>query len=129
VPGLTRLPELGRAIHAHVLPRPLDYTPPPGSDRVAFDADLLTGPLSVRRRQPGDRFVPFGSADERRLKSFLISARIPRWERDTLALVESGGEIIWIAAVRRAAAAPVTDATRWVLELVWVPLPISSSPS
>jgi len=37
-------------------------------------------------------------------------------------VVEAGGEIIWVAQLRRGAAAPLTAATRRVLELALMPL-------
>jgi hypothetical protein len=39
-----------------------------------------------------------------------------------LPLVEAAGEILWVAGVRRAAAAPVTTATRDIVELRLLPL-------
>jgi tRNA(Ile)-lysidine synthase len=75
----------------------------------------------VRARRRGDRFEAFGGS-ERRLKSFLIDAKVPRWERGRLPIVEAGGEILWVAGHRRAAAAPVTAVTRRVLELRLVAL-------
>ena len=94
---------------------------PRAADCVAFDADALTAPLAIRRRRRGDRFDAFG-AGERRLKSFLIDAKVPRWERDRLPLVESAGRIVWVAGLRRGAAAPVTAATREILELKLIAL-------
>jgi len=58
-----------------------------------------------------------GAVELRRLKSFLIDAGVPRWERPRTALVEAGGEIIWVAGVRRGRVAPVTVATARILEL------------
>jgi tRNA(Ile)-lysidine synthase len=83
---------------------------------VSFDAEQLPGRLLVRARRRGDRFEAFGGGD-RRLKSCLIDAKVPRWERGRLPIVEADGRIVWIAGVRRAAAAPVTPATRRVLVL------------
>jgi tRNA(Ile)-lysidine synthase len=77
--------------------------------------------LTIRARRRGDRFRPFGAGD-RRLKAFLIDAKVPRWERVRLPLVDAGGEILWVAGVRRAATAPVTAATRDVMELRLLPL-------
>jgi tRNA(Ile)-lysidine synthase len=76
----------------------------------------------VRARRPGDRFSPFGGGGERRLKSFLIDEKIPRWERTRLPLVEAGGRIFWVGGVRRSREAPLTPATRRVLELTLDPL-------
>lgn len=54
---------------------------------------------------------------ERRLKSFLIAAGVPRWERSRIPLLEADGEIIWVAGLRRGRAAPVTEDTRRILEV------------
>ena len=74
-------------------------------------------PLHIRGRERGDRFRPFSEPGERRLKTFLIDARVPRWDRDRLPLVEAGREIVWVGGLRRGAQAPVTAATRHIVEL------------
>jgi tRNA(Ile)-lysidine synthase len=94
---------------------------------VAFDAERLTGPLVVRSRCRGDRFLPFGGACERRLKTLLIDAKVPRWERDRVPLVEAGGSIVWVGGLRRGAQAPITPDSRQVLELRLQPMGISQS--
>jgi tRNA(Ile)-lysidine synthase len=92
------------------------YRTPHEPARVAFDADAIASRLLVRARRRGDRFQAFGGG-ERRLKSFLIDAKVPRWERGRLPVIEADGQILWLAGLRRASAAPVTAATRRVLEL------------
>jgi tRNA(Ile)-lysidine synthase len=42
---------------------------------------------------------------------------VPRWERDRVPLVEAGGDIIWVAGLRRGQAAPVGPGTRRILEV------------
>jgi tRNA(Ile)-lysidine synthase len=121
IPGAVALPEIGRRLEARLLPA-ASYAVPRRLDVVAFDAALLPGPLTVRARRPGDRFQPFGAEGERRLKTFLIDAGVPRWERHRVPVVEAGGRIVWVAGLRRAAAAPVTAGTRQVLELALEPL-------
>jgi tRNA(Ile)-lysidine synthase len=115
IPGATGLPEIGRALNAMVLDGE-GYVVPRGPRVAAFDADVLPRPLIVRHRRPGDRFTPFGGA-EVRLKRFLIAAKVPRWERDAVPIVEAGGRIAWVAGHRRGDAAPITARTRRVLEL------------
>jgi tRNA(Ile)-lysidine synthase len=119
-PGRLVLPEIGRAIEATILPAE-DYLVSRDPARVAFDADVLPSRLLVRARRRGDRFRAFRGV-ERRLKSLLIDAKVPRWERGRVPVVEAGGEIVWLAGLRRGAAAPVTAATRRVLELRLVTL-------
>ena len=120
VPGRVDLPEIGRALSARVLPAS-GYPVPRVADRIALDAALVPRSLLVRPRRRGDRFRPFGGG-ERRLKSFLIDARVPRWDRGRLPLVEADGRILWLAGLRRASAAPVTADTREILELTLLPL-------
>jgi tRNA(Ile)-lysidine synthase len=121
VPGTVVLPEIGRLLEARLVSAS-GYPVPRDASRVAFDADRLSGPLVVRARRAGDRLVPFGGG-ERRLKAVLIDARVPRWERARIPVVAAAGEIVWLAGLRRGAAAPVTDRTRTVLELALRSLP------
>jgi len=90
-------------------------------ERAAFDADRLPPRLLVRARRRGDRLAAFGGG-ERRLKTLLIDAKIPRWERGRVPVVEADGRIIWVAGMRRAATAPLTPTTPRVLELRLVAL-------
>jgi len=117
VSGTTILPEVGLKLTARVVARPPDFSPPRDPRRAAFDADRLPSKLEVRARRAGDRFTPFGGTGERRLKSFLIDARVPRWARPRLPLLEADGEIIWLAGVRRGHAAPVGPGTQRILEV------------
>jgi tRNA(Ile)-lysidine synthetase-like protein len=119
-PLAVALDEIGRALVSRLVPA-RGYCVPRRPHVVAFDADALPGALTVRARAAGDRFRPFGGG-ERRLKTFLIDARVPRWERDRLPLVIAGGEIVWVGGVRRGAQAPVGYQTVRVLELALEPL-------
>ena len=117
VPGSVELSEVGMRLDARVLERAPDYVASREARRVAFDADHVPVTLVVRPRRSGDRFVPFGGPGERRLKSFLIDAGIPRWERPRIPLLDVDGEIIWVAGVRRGHRAPVGPSTRRILEV------------
>jgi tRNA(Ile)-lysidine synthase len=120
-PGELHLPEIGRRLTAALVERGRDYAVPREPGRVAFDAEVLPSTLTIRGRRGGDVFSPFVAASApaapRRLKSFLIDAGVPRWQRSRTPLVEAGGQIIWVAGVRRGCGAPVTAATTRVLEL------------
>ena len=120
VPGRIELPEIGRAMRATILDA-AGYEVPRDAAVVAFDADALPSMLTVRARRRGDRLTPFGHG-ERRLKTLLIDAKIPRWERSRIPVIEAAGEIVWIGGLRRGAVAPLTERTRRVLQLALVPL-------
>jgi tRNA(Ile)-lysidine synthase len=72
-----------------------------------FDMDQIVFPITIRSFRPGDRFAPFGLQGTQKLKKYFIDHKIPRAERPRFPLVVSGGEIIWIAGLRRSSRAPV----------------------
>jgi tRNA(Ile)-lysidine synthase len=115
VPGRLDLPEIGRTLEARVVPA-AGYTASRTANCVAFDAACVPREILVRPRRAGDRFEAFGGA-ERRVKSFLIDVKVPRWERARVPILEADGRILWIAGLRRGAAAPLTRDTREVLEI------------
>jgi tRNA(Ile)-lysidine synthase len=117
VPGTLALDEVGLHLEARCFPRSPSYAPPRDRAIAAFDADRLPPVLTVRARRAGDRFPPFGATGERRLKSFLIDAGVPRWERPRTPLLEADGEIVWVVGLRRGRAALVTCDTRRILEV------------
>lgn len=120
VPGVTALPEIARALVARYVDAS-GYDIPRSACAAAFDADRLAMPLTVRARRRGDRFVTFGGP-ERRLKHVLIGAKIPRWRRASVPIIENADGIAWVVGVRRGAIAPVVPATRRILEIALVPL-------
>jgi tRNA(Ile)-lysidine synthase len=115
VPGRVELPEIGRVLEAALVDAD-GYRVPRDGVVAAFDADRVPGALTIRARRGGDRLVAVDQA-ERRLKTLLIAAKIPRWERPRIPVVEAGADVLWVAGIRRAGLAPLTAATRRVLEL------------
>lgn len=65
---------------------------------VAARADLLTSPLTVRSRRPGDRFYPAGLGGRtKKVQDVLVDRKVPRQQRDFLPLVvDNAGTIVWI---------------------------------
>ncbi len=87
-----------------------------------FDADALRLPLTVRRWAPGDRMRPFGSAEAVRVSDLLTNARVEPDARAMQAVVtDPGGTLVALPGVRAAHVAPLTEATRRVLQLRWAP--------
>lgn len=90
-----------------------------GPLRAVLDADRIEPPLVVRRRRPGDRFWPLGAAGEKKLKEYLIDAKVPAEERKDLLLVADrrGKRPVWLVGDRPAEVVRVTPETRRVLLL------------
>lgn len=56
--------------------------------------------MKVRYRRNGDRFKPFGMKNTKKVKDFLIDAKIDRKDRDKLPIITSASDIIWIVPLR-----------------------------
>ena len=104
VPGHTPLPRLDTEIVATVVENPINCAVtdkfPDGKFQAAFDLDLLQLPLKLRQRRDGDRFHPFGMRGTKKLKDFLIDAKIPRQERERVPVLMDRDEIIWVVGYR-----------------------------
>ncbi len=122
VPGEVPLAGFGLRLRASILPREEAIRDPgdlrgAGRDRAFLDADLLPGPLLIRPRRPGDRFVPLGGPGSRKVKSFLIDRKVPVDERGRIPLVLSGERIAWVVGHEIDDRFKVTAGTRRVLVL------------
>jgi tRNA(Ile)-lysidine synthase len=88
------------------------------TDRVErFDLEKIRLPLTVRRRRPGDRFVPLGLKSEKKIGKFLTAQRIPHRLREKVLIVADSDKTIWVCPVRISESAKVTSRTRSVLQL------------
>lgn len=68
-----------------------------------LDPEALSLPLTVRVRQPGDRFQPLGMGGRSaKLSDFFINNRLPRRARERWPLVLSDDQIVWIPGLRLA---------------------------
>jgi tRNA(Ile)-lysidine synthase len=94
----------------------------PAADRAVFDLDTLSYPLVIRNVKPGDRMTPFGMQGSQKIKKIFIDRKIAANRRLKIPLLECGGDIIWVAGVRRGNAAVLTPNTRQILEVKLEPL-------
>lgn len=107
IPGKLSIPELGIDVITHLLPG----IPDPDNKKVCFDWDALDKPLFIRSRRPGDRFRLDGPGGVRKLKDYLIDAKIPVEERDQLGILASAGRVYWIIGDRKSVEGKITSET------------------
>jgi tRNA(Ile)-lysidine synthase len=62
-----------------------------------LDGSVLSPPVLVRGRQPGDRFRPLGmEGHSMKLADFLVNVKLPQRARAAWPLVCSQDEILWV---------------------------------
>jgi len=94
----------------------------PGGERLTAEFDLQrTGvELSVRQRQRGDRFQPLGMGMPKKLRRFMVDAKIPRSLRGDVPIVCAHGQVIWVVGWRIGDGCKITDATGEILQLEFI---------
>lgn len=115
VPGSVRIGETGAVLTASV-----SNLADAGADKktAILDADKIAPPLTVRSRKKGDYFHPIGfSGKRKKLQDFFVDEKIPRDERDSVPLVLSSDDIIWVAGMRADERFRATEKTERFLAL------------
>jgi tRNA(Ile)-lysidine synthase len=75
-------------------------------------------PLTVRPREAGDHFYPAGFGKKKKLQDFFVDEKVPRDMRDSVPVLLSGDDIVWVAGFRADERFAVTDKTEKVLRLI-----------
>jgi len=69
--------------------------------QAEFDYDKIAAPLFIRSRRDGDRFCPAGMGGKsKKLQDFFTDDKIPRWRRDSVPLLATEQDIVWVAGMR-----------------------------
>lgn len=82
-----------------------------GEANAVIDASKLSFPLTWRKWRAGDYFYPLGLGHRKKLSDFFIDARVSMADKADATVVESGGEIVWVAGRRIDDRFKVTDKT------------------
>lgn len=88
-----------------------------GKVSVLLDAGKMNFPLTVRPRRTGDYFYPIGFGRKKKLQDFFVDMKIPRDERDSIPVVVSADDIVWIAGHRADERFKVTEMTKKFVRL------------
>lgn len=76
-------------------------TQPSGNlNKASLDIEKLSFPLVWRKWRSGDLFCPLGMEHHKKISDFLIDQKISVAEKDSVTVLESNGEIVWVAGYR-----------------------------
>jgi tRNA(Ile)-lysidine synthase len=82
---------------------------------ATLDEQLLRFPITWRKWKEGDWFIPLGMKNRKKISDFLIDTKVSLAAKETVTVLESGGEIIWVAGHRIDDRFKVTESTADVL--------------
>ncbi|WP_321517941.1 tRNA lysidine(34) synthetase TilS [uncultured Bacteroides sp.] len=82
------------------LPYSLDFVIPRDKKTACFDADKLEYPLTLRKWQAGDKFVPFGMKGKKNVSDYLTDAKFSILEKENMYVLCSGEQIVWLVGER-----------------------------
>ena len=85
---------------------------------AALDAGAMVFPLKVRHRKNGDFFYPQGFGGRKKLQDYFVDEKISRDKRDSIPVIVSGNDIVWVAGYRADERFRVTKKTEKVLRLI-----------
>jgi len=114
VPGRCRFGEWDVITESSGAPAGNDLGSP---DAPRLDADRLADTLTVRAWCEGDRMQPLGLDGTKSLQDLFGDRKVPRSLRRSLPVVESDGEIAWVAGVAVSDRFRVTPQTRATVRL------------
>ena len=73
----------------------------PASPEVAcVDADLVELPLTVRRWESGDTFVPFGMKGKKSVCKYMTDRKFTLFQKENQYVVLSKGQVVWLVGER-----------------------------
>ena len=125
VPGRTRIEPLGAGIEAEILDAGKELIARHRATRDGFeeflDLEKVQLPLGARFPRRGDRMRPLGAPGSRKLQDIFTDLHVPPWLRTRTLLVTIEDQPIWIVGRRIADAVKLTDRTRKVLRLKFLP--------
>jgi tRNA(Ile)-lysidine synthase len=88
-----------------------------GSDpNIAYlDADKLQYPIHFRRWKEGDSFQPLGMKGKKKVSDFLIDEKVSLVDKQSITVMTSGEQIVWIVGMRIDDRVKITPQTKRVL--------------
>ena len=97
----------------------VEYTPdfiiPRDKNIACVDADKVEMPLTIRKWQVGDKFVPFGMTGKKKVSDYLTDRKMSLYQKENQYVVCSKDHIVWIVNERSDNRFRITPQTKRVL--------------
>lgn len=81
------------------------------------DADKLSFPLTLRKWQSGDWFVPFGMKGRKKLSDYFSDEKFSLKDKEEVWILLSGEDVVWVVGHRSDNRFKITENTREILQM------------
>lgn len=73
---------------------------PTSRDVVCVDADLINLPLTIRKWEVGDTFVPFGMKGKKSVCKYMTDRKFTLFQKENQYVALSNGQVVWLIGER-----------------------------
>ena len=84
---------------------------------ACLDADKLNHPLTIRKWERGDKFVPLGMTGKKNVSDYLTDKKFSLFQKDNQYVVCYGEDIVWLVNERLDNRFRVTERTKRILKI------------
>lgn len=88
------------------------------SYKALVDLSQITSDIYLRTRKPGDIINPIGMKGHMKLKKYLINEHIPQEEKDSIPVISTDNEILWLAGFCLSNKIKVNNVPTHVFEII-----------
>lgn len=81
-----------------------------------FNCDNINNVI-IRYRKDGDKIVPLGMTNSKKLKDIFINEKIPKDEREAIPIIQFDNEIAWVVGVKISDSFKVKGNTKKILQI------------
>ena len=82
---------------------------------ACLDADKLNHPLTIRKWERGDKFIPLGMNGKKKVSDYLTDKKYSLFQKENQYVVCSGEDIVWLVNERTDHRYRITDSTQRIL--------------
>jgi tRNA(Ile)-lysidine synthase len=86
---------------------------------LLLDGDKISFPIVLRPSEPGERFIPLGMKNRKKVNRFLSDAKIPRHTRHLYPVLVSGNNIVAVIGLRVDQRYGIDEGTTTMLQVCW----------
>jgi len=98
--------------------KPDNFNPFTASDNTVFlDFNKVKFPLTLRKWENGDYFIPLGMKKKKKISDFLIDNKINRFEKENVKILCADEKVVWIVGMRADERYKITPQTKRVLKI------------